>query len=58
MALFVFPVIPRMTQVFPFRSLPTPKLYADFLLVPFFVLSYPLMPSIVASVFCIFSTAL
>jgi hypothetical protein len=58
MALFVFPVIPRMTQVFPFCSLPTPKLYANFLLVPIFVLSYSLMPSIVASVFCIFSTAL
>jgi hypothetical protein len=58
MALFVFPVIPRMTQVFPFCSLPTPKLYANFLLVPIFVLSYRLMPSIGVSVFCMFSTAL
>jgi hypothetical protein len=58
MALFVFPVIPRMTQVFPFCSLPTPKLYANFLLVPIFVVSYRLMPSIVASVFCIFHCSL
>jgi hypothetical protein len=58
MALFVLLVIPRKTQVFPFCSLPTTKLYANFLLVPIFVLSYRLMPSIVASVFCVFSTAL
>jgi hypothetical protein len=31
-----------MTQVFPFCPLPTPKLYANFLLVPIFVLNCPI----------------